>query len=249
MRDKGLKKTQKVFKKTMDTFIRVNGRPIIVKLPPIYSDCPNCMTDPLFDQGESINKYDTSFIRPVNIFPGTEEERIIYPKPFNVLSVSGVTFDPEDPNPRILNTAICPVCKGRGKLSVIPEACINGNFNWHPRSGLSDGKMTDLSAGRFPSNIGIIKTDLCNYAICRDALEFVLNSGVRCQTYEAPVKKGIGEDAFVEIYVQKVDSTDSTSKDKIQDSRVNIRPVGSISDQAEEGTPHSPPNTFSDEEW
>jgi len=249
MRDKGLRRTQKVFKKTMDRFIKVNGRPIIVRLPPVSSDCPNCLTDPLFDQNESINRYNEAFVRPVNVFPGTTEERIVYPKPFNVLSVSGVIYDPSDPNPRILNTAVCPVCKGRGKLTVTPEVCINGNFNWHPRSGLSDGKMTDISAGRFPSNIGIIKTDLCNYAICRDAVEFVLNNGVRCQTYETAVKKGIGEDAFVEIYVQKVDSTDSTSKDQVSDPRVNIRPIDSVSDQSNPGTPHSPPNTFADDEW
>ncbi|RLI99267.1 MAG: hypothetical protein DRP08_07340 [Candidatus Aenigmatarchaeota archaeon] len=249
MRTKSLKKAQKTFDKAMNTFIKINGRPIIVKLPAIYADCPNCMMDSLFDQGESINKYNVSFVRPVNIFPGTSEEVIIYPQPFNVLTVSGVTYDPINTNPKILNTVICPVCKGRGKLSVIPEVCINGNFNWHPRSGLSDGKMTDYSAGRMPSNIGIIKTELCNYAICRDATEYVVNGGVRCDTYETPVKKGVGEDAFVEIYVQKVDSSDSTSKDKVKDARVNVRPIATTSEQAPSGTPHTPPNTFADDEW
>lgn len=250
MRNRSLKHAQKVFKKQMDRFIEVNGRPILVLLPQILSDCPNCLNDPIFYQGESVNKYNTNFIRPVNIFPGTSEEQTIYPQPFNVDALpSGITFDPADPNPRIINSTICPVCRGKGKLAVQPNVCINANFNWHPRSGLSDGMIMDLSPGRLPDNIGIIKTDLCNFAICKDSIGFIVDSGVECKMITPPVKKGVGEDAFVEIYVQKIDSTDTTSHINDEDARLNVRPVAESSAQADPGTPHSPPNTFSNEDW
>lgn len=247
MRNKSLRKAQKVFAKTMDQFISINGRPMIVLLPQIKADCPNCINDYLFGQGESANIYNTSFLRPVNIFPGTTEEAIIYPKPFNVDSVpSGIVYDPSDPNPKILNTTICPVCKGDGTLSIKPEVCINGNWNWG--SSTKDGEIVDYSAGEVPHNVGIIKTDLCNYAICRDAKRFIID-GVECEAIVPPIKKGVGTDAFIQIRVQKIDNTDSTSRIKDKDKRLNVRSTDSISDQSSVGTPHSPPNTFSHEDW
>ena len=250
MRNITFKKVQKLFDKTMETFIEVNGRPIIVNLRKIRSDCPNCINDSQFNQGESTNRYNESFIRPVLIFPGTGGEEIVYPQPFNIEALpSGVVMDPAITNPKVLRTSICPVCKGRGELFHQPSDCINANFNWHPRSGLADGMIKDMSPGRLPDNVGILKTELCNYAICKDARTFVVDQGVECEKIVPPVKKGVGEDAFIEVYLQKIDSTESTSFVKDQDKRVNVRILGETSDQSDPGTPHSPPTIFGNEDW
>ena len=250
MRNCTTKKIQKEFDKKMGKFIVINGRPIIVNLQKIRSDCPNCINDAHFNQDESTNIYNQGFIRPVLVFPGTTSEEIIYPQPFNVTALpSGIVFDPTNTNPKILSTVVCPVCKGRGELFYQPDVCINANFNWHPRSGPADGMIMDKSPGRHPDNVGIIKTELCNFAICRDARSFIVDEGVVCEMIVPPTKKGIGEDAFVEIYVQKVDSTDSTSFVKDQDKRVNVRILGEVSDQSTSGTPHTPPTLFGNEDW
>jgi len=249
MRNIALKRVQKVFKREIDRFITVNGRPVTVMLPEIKTDCPNCLHDVVFNQDESTNRYNELFIRPVYIFPGTSEEEIVYPQPFNVAALpSGIVFDPVDPNPKILKTTICPVCAGRGYLSIKPVVCITANYNWDPRSPTTDGAIVDTSAGRSPANIGILKGHLKDYAICRDSIGFIVD-GVECEMITPPTKRGVGSDAHIEIYLQKVDSSDATSYICDTDQRLNVRPVGEVSEQSDSGTPHSPPNTFSNGDW
>lgn len=247
MRNKSLRKAQKTFKKTMDRYIKVNGKPVTIILPEISADCPNCISDTQFGQNESSNVYNISFIRPVNVFAGTSESITIYPQPFNISSLpSGIVLDPSVSNPKILKTTICPVCKGKGKLTVTPSACISANWNWGSRS--NEGEIIDYSAGRTPDNVALVKTDLCNYALCRDAKKYILQ-GVECEMTHPPIKKGVGSDAFIQIRVQKIDSSDSTSNVNDYDRRLNTRPIETVSSQAPEGDPHSPPNTFSNEDW
>lgn len=253
--NRGLKAAQRTFKKTMETFIEVNKRdnrksPVILRLEDIHADCPNCLNDIIFNQEESTNKYNLDFIRPVNIFVGTSEEYTVYPKPFNIdFTPSGIVFDPSNLNPKVIKSTICPVCKGKGKLSITPEVCIVANFNWHPRSAITDGKIIDYSGGRSAANLGILKTKLCNFSVLSRTKEVLLEDGVICELVTDPVKKGVGLDAHLEVILQKVDSTSLTSRVNIEDDRLNIRSTASSSDQATSGTPNTPPNIFSNEDW
>lgn len=244
------KSISKEFKKGIADLITQQGRKVTVCLPDVVTDCPNCLYDSVTRASAGV--YDLSFIRPVYIFPNTDQEKIIYPRPFNVseeIVNSGVVYDPNIVNPGILNTTICPVCKGKGVLTTTPTVCIKAIVTWDPKSPTHDGTMVEYSAGRFNSNIARLKTYPCNYAVCREAKKFTVD-GVSCEIFRPAHVKGIGGEHLVELHVQTTQAIDdSVTRSFDNDDRININPLGYSSNQADEYTPNNPSTNLGDEEW
>lgn len=235
------------FKKGMDEYIKVMGEKIEVQLSPYTVDCPNCIFDII--QQKSSNIYDTSFLKPVNIFPGTSHQRKIYPAPFNVLSDTGVQYDPSIPNPKILQTALCPTCKGEGILTEDNSVCITGvvtrGIN---RAAAESSDLKDLSAGREGITLIRIKTYGCNYALCKDAKYFII-AGIKYKL-EVPTRlKGLGNKAIVEMYLSEIDEGTSIDTGYNLDPRVQINTKGQVSDQADISMPTIPPVIPGDDVW
>lgn len=236
------------FKQGIADLITQLGRKVVIHLPDVVTDCPNCFYDSVTKSSTGV--YDDSFIRPVYVFPGTTQEEIIYPRPFNVDTVnSGIVYDPGLAHPGILRTTICPICKGKGILTTTPTICIKAIVTWNPKSPTSDGQMIEISAGRHNSNIARLKTFPCNYAVCREAKKFSVD-GVSCEIFRPAHMKGIGGEHLVELHVQTTDVTDdSTTRNFDGDDRININPLGYRSDQSDVSTPHDPPRNLGNDEW
>lgn len=238
------KSLKKEFKKGFEEYIKVMGRTVILVLKPHEVKCPNCFYDPT--QKRSSNTYNTSFIRPVNIFPTTTFKRIIYPAPFNVVSVSGVQYDPAILNPRILQGDACPVCIGAGVLTGKNEFCIRAVVD---RGIKAEGgpQLLDLSSGFNGLEILSIKTYSDNYALCREAVS-VMVDGVETTVAIPPIIRGLGTDSLVELYVSTIKENMSSSTKYDKDSRLNINDKGGVSNQAPISSPTVPPNVVGDDE-
>lgn len=241
---KGLKRE---FKKGFDEYIKTMGQDIIAHLPPTSVRCPNCFFDSF--QNKSSNIYDTSFKTPVNIFPGTTAQRTIYPAPFNVETVSGVQYDPAIQNPKILIGSICPVCAGEGKLTSDNTVCMKAVVTQGMiQRGMDSATFMDLSAGRDGTPVTRLKTFSNNYPVCRDADYFIIK-GIKYKI-EIPVRlKGLGMDAIAELYLTASDVDASSSVEYDNDARININPLGQVSNQAPPLTPTIPPTVPGDDVW
>jgi hypothetical protein len=237
------KETKKKYRKGIHSYLKDMGRPIVVQLKPFSVECPNCFLDE--PKNSSVNKYNTDFKKPVNIFPGTLVERLIYPVPFNVDTVSGVQYDPSIPNPKILEATVCPVCIGKGRLIESKEINIQGLVTWNPKE-----LLRELPAGLDGESICRVKTFEYNYAVVRQAESFIID-GIKClfATLGTPRLKGLGADHIVEFYLQTV-SVDSSVSEKFDDTKsIQYNPIGTVSDQAPDITPTIPPHTDGDDVW
>lgn len=241
---KGLKKE---FKKSFAQYIKAMGRNVDVILKPHTVRCPNCIYDSV--QKKSTNIYDLNFLRPVTVFPTTSYKRIVYPAPFNVTTISGVTFNPDIPNARILQTDTCPICNGDGVLRAENKTCMKAVVNRVSNQTNTEGSKTfDLSAGRDGYEILRVKTLPSNYAICRDAQVLIID-GVKTKLEVPAMLKGIGIDALVELYVSVVSEDSSSTVAYDKDTRINTSDNGQISDQASQSTPTIPPVIPGDDVW
>jgi len=240
----GLKKE---FKDGFAEFIKTLGRPVSAYLEPYSVDCPNCIADLV--QKKSSNKYNISFKSPLNIFPGTSIERKVYPIPFNVLTVSGVQYNPALPNPKILQASVCPVCKGKGNLEEENVVCFQALVTRGlPKKGVYGPDTLDLSAGRDGVDLVRIKTYSCNYSVVRDAKYFIID-GIKAKLEDPPRLKGLGQDAIVEGYMTYIQEDQSSSIVYDGDSRINNNTIGTQSNQASTITPTIPPHVDGDDVW
>lgn len=238
---------KKEFKDGFNEYIRKMGKPVYAYLPPYEVSCPNCIWDNL--HGKSSNIYNLNFKRPVNIFPASASQRIVYPAPFNVTTVSGVQYDPALPNPKILQTVQCPVCAGEGLLFQENKSCFVGVVTvGKPQTGAQPSDFIDLSPGRDGMQLTRIKTFAKHYAVCRDAEYFVID-GVKYKQ-EIPARlKGLGNDSITELYLSTVTYDDSSNTKFDLESRVNVQELGQVSDQAPIGNPTIPPSVPGDDVW
>lgn len=238
---------KKEFKKGFDEYIKKMGRTVEAYLEPFSVDCPNCIYDNL--QKKSSNVYDQNFKKPINIFPGTTVQRQVYPAPFNVTTVSGVQYDPSLPNPKILKTSVCPVCKGFGILTSDNVQCFQAVVTRGiSKTDVEGPDMVDLSAGLDGIDIIRLKSFSCNYSIVRDAKYFKVE-GIKAKTEVPPRLKGLGSDAIVEVYLTTVQEDISSSVKYDGDSRIQTNPFGNASNQASDITPTIPPVIPGDDIW
>lgn len=237
----GLKKR---FKQGFYEYLKVMGKKITAVLNPYSVDCPNCVFDSVHQKSSNI--YDSNFVRPLRIFVNTPAEKIIYPQPFNVASISGIQFDPSISEPKSLNTSVCPTCKGNGILTSPNEQSVHCLVTWSP--SVSDNTLVEFTAGLDPKNICRIKSYSSNYAVCRDA-EYFLIDGTKCTHITSPRLKGLGAEHIVEEYLIASEVTRSISDKFDGDTRLHVGTIGQTSDQASPVTPTIPPVKPGDDVW
>lgn len=241
------KEVKKEFRDGFNNYIKDMGRPITVQLEPVKVNCPNCLYDSI--QQKSSNVYDSSFKLPVNIFPGTSFQETIFPQPFNVISVSGVQYNPANVNPKILKTTICPVCNGEGLLTKENTTCIQAVItNGLTSQGLTEQGIIDLSAGKDGLLYTRLKTYAKNFALLKKAKFFIID-GIPMKIEVPPRQKGLGNVDIAEVYVSEIETDISVSNKFDNDPRLNINPIGTMSNQADISTPTIPPVTTGDDVW
>ena len=238
---------KKEFKEGFFEYIKEMGRDITVCMTPYSVDCPNCIYDNV--QKRSSNVYNTSFIRPLNAFPNTPFQKLIYPVPFNVSTVSGVQYDPTLIDPKILIASNCPVCLGAGSITYDNRICIKAVVTWnYTQVGVEGAKFVDLAPGRDGKQLVRLKTYDYNYALCRDAIYFIVD-GVKVEIATPAKLKGLGAKHITEVFLitVTVDNSSDTSYDN--DSRTLITELGNESNQASVSTPTVPPSIPGDDVW
>lgn len=236
------KKAKKEFNKGFDLYLKNMGRDITVVTPPLSTDCPNCIFDSV--RQKSSNVYDETFLRPVNIFPGTLVQKTVYPIPFNISTLPvGIEIDPNVTPPRILKTSRCPVCFGEGVLTSPVTYCIKALVTWNPKE-----KITENSGGRDGAPICRIKTFKCNYELILKSTEIIVD-GIKTELHIPPRVKGLGADHIVEAYLITDEAGYQVSNNYDGDTRADLDTYGQASEQADVGTPTIPPTIPGDDPW
>lgn len=238
---------KKEFKKGFYEFIDTMGQKVEVFIPPHSVTCPNCLWDSV--QNSSINVFNNEFKRPLIVFPNTIYAKTIYPVPFNIDIDTDIQYNPQLIDPKILQCNICPVCNGEGKITSDNSICIQCLVTWdYSQTGGETTKYLDLSAGRDGKQIVRLKTYDYNYAICRDALYFIIN-GIKCEVVIPPKLKGLGDKHITEVFLVTV-AVDASSEIMYDtDTRLSLNSLGTHSNQASSGTPTIPPNLPGDDVW
>lgn len=238
------------FKSGFEDYIKAMGRCVDVYLKPYEIGCPNCISDVI--QKKSMNVWNVNFLRAVNIFVGTPAQRTVFPQPFNVSEAPGVVFDPAIPNPRILRTSVCPVCKGQGTLTAENKEKIVGVITIGILgTGAGNAKsphFMQVSAGYDGREIYRIKTYAKHYAVCREAKHFKVD-GITLQRETIARVKGLGGYHITEVYLVEVSEDSSVTNVFDSDARIKINEKGQMSDQAPLVTPTIPPIVPGDDVW
>jgi hypothetical protein len=237
---------KKEFQKGFAEYTDAMGEKVTVYLSPYTVDCPNCLYDNV--QKKSANIYNTGFLRPVYIFPETPFKRIVYPQPFNVLTTSGVQFDPSIIDPKSLIASVCPICMGEGTLVSPNSYCMQAVVTWDYRPKGEDTKFLDLSAGRESKQVIRIKTYDYNYALCRDANYFILNGSVKAQITNPAKLKGLGGKHITEVFLIAT-AVDSSPEAGYNVNQKSIVAPGNESNQAPIVSSTIPPNKPGDDVW
>jgi len=93
-----------------------------------------------------------------------------------------------------------------------------------------------------------VKTFSKHYAVCRDAIYYIID-GVKYKQ-EIPARlKGLGNDSITELYLSTIEHDDSSNSKFDFESRVNISEMGQVSNQASVITPTIPPLDPGDDVW
>jgi len=139
------------------------SRKLYLKLEPNKEDCPNCLTSAT---GDSLDKFDSSFVTPVEIFG-------------NIIS------------PSSFSRGRCPVCYGKGYLEQENIVCIRGLVLWNPIGEDSRGDLQRTPVGIEGYNIVQVKADKCYYESLRDCVGAVID-GVDCELQVPPTLRNVG---------------------------------------------------------
>jgi hypothetical protein len=94
-------------------------------------------------------------------------------------------------DPNYFVTGRCPVCKGKGVLTIVRKKCIEGIVIWNP-AGDKMNSLTFTEAGYEGATKVEIKTDPCHLDLLRSC-KYVVVDGIKCKPSNPPVLRGIGE--------------------------------------------------------
>jgi hypothetical protein len=132
-------------------------------------NCPNCVGDYINDLSLGLH---TAFSGSVVVFSGTLYERTITPKPFRKR---------------------CPVCKGKGVITVPNEKIMRIHVQWNPRDGRWLDRDVNTSVGEAGQVKVRLKTDSKYYNDFFHAKYFIIN-GVKVIPIGPPMNRGMGDD-------------------------------------------------------
>lgn len=203
------RKVKEHFKDLTQQLVLELSQPLrIIQDNPMFVDCPNCIWDSI--NKKSSNVFDASFTAPIQIFPSTDQQRLIFPISFT--------------------TGRCPVCIGEGQLFTTKEICLPAMINFI-RAG---GQFDDLPAGKEGVNLVMVKALACNYDLLARNTVFIIHNNIKCEKYRPPIVRGLGGvEAVVEMVLQtteagqlttgKFDSSDHPFERRTEDPRKRIK--------------------------
>ena len=136
---------RKTYKDLIKQVVEDIHKPIIVALPPVKADCPNCKFDSI--NKTSSGQFDSAFITPVVIF--------------------GKTI-----NPISFNRGRCPVCFGKGYLEQAVTRNVKALVKWNPQGGED---IETLPVGREGKAVVRIKTLRSDFELVVTADHFLID--------------------------------------------------------------------------
>jgi len=186
------RKMQRDYRGVLEQVIQDMSQPVIILQDEdrLFVVCPNCIWDSI--NKKSSNIFNASFIAPVIIFSGTDQQRTITPQPFSF--------------------GRCPVCFGEGQLFTENELSIPALVNWYIIRRTEHGDYTDLPAGKQGLHYAQIKAKYAYYELLRQNRTFIIFGDVKCEKFIAPFVRGLGSDiAIVEMWVETVEPGESVT--------------------------------------
>lgn len=158
---------------------------IIVGLPMLEEECPNCKFIGPDDSSSSVY---SGLTGTVIVFSGTSCER----------TVTGISFRRR-----------CPVCQGKGVLQCENEKTIYAMVNWDPtRFDVGSDAIPVTPAGLGSQKIVRIKTDIVYWEDIKDAEYYEIN-GMRLEPFQEPYKRGMGKrEAVVVAFLSTTEASE-----------------------------------------
>lgn len=95
---------------------------------------------------------------------------------------------PGDPN--YFTVGRCPVCRGKGVVTITRKRYIKATIAWNPASD-SMNMFVFNEAGESGATRVLIKTDPCHLGLMRDCKSVTID-GIRCVLASAPLVRGLG---------------------------------------------------------
>jgi hypothetical protein len=134
--------------------------------------CPNCFYDIISETSDG--QFNTGFVGSTVLFVGTTYERTVYPIPFS---------------------HICPVCQGKGNLTIPNEKTIKAHVVWEMRQ---DQPYTP--AGDLMQDTVSIKADSKYYDDLMNA-QYLIVDGKKVTTDTTPIIRRMGgpNEGIVEV--------------------------------------------------
>jgi len=103
---------------------------------------------------------------------------------------------PGDPN--YFAHGRCPVCLGKGVITISRKKCISGIVNWSP-SGDSLNSLTFTEAGFEGATLVELKTDPCYLDLIKNS-KYIVIDGIECKLARPPILRGLGDKHILVCY-------------------------------------------------
>jgi len=103
----------------------------------------------------------------------------------------------------------CPVCRGKGVLTVARRKCIHGIVIWDP-SGDGANAMTFSEAGVDGATVVEIKVDVCYLDLIKNS-KYAVIDGIKVKLAKPPIIRGLGNKSVLvaQFFTNEKSSPDS----------------------------------------
>jgi hypothetical protein len=110
----------------------------------------------------------------------------------------------------------CPVCRGKGYLTIQRRTWADCIVTWDPGSGGANNSITYTPAGTEGSTIVRLKTDPKNYDLFKNSDKIIVD-GVECKLSKPPTLRGLGSQAVLIIIAFSTEKLSIDSGEIIKD--------------------------------
>lgn len=190
------KTKQKYQNRIRDFVIDGLGRSVLVYKQPIKSECPNCYFDKLTNKSTNECKW-------------TLTEAKQKQHEYEASGGEGLRY-------KYFVRGRCPVCHGEGYLTKDRTMYVKAKVTWDPTSQGKDNTTTYTAAGTEGSTLVELKMHPKYFSDIKNCTKLVVD-GVDCKLSEAPILRGLGNQALMIVIAFTTDKPKIDSGEIIKD--------------------------------
>lgn len=163
-------------KKAIQNVVKGLSRRIEVYKQPRKLECPNCFYDKFTDSSTGKCKW-------------TAVEAIQKQQEYEAAGNTDLHY-------KYFKFGRCPVCRGKGYLTVQRKVWVDCLITWDPGARGFQNSITYTPAGTEGSTIVQLKTDPKNYDLFKNSKKIVVD-GIECKMSKPPILRGLGVQAVL----------------------------------------------------